>query len=230
MQAAVRVRSRPRFERKLIPQNKRPLGQRFRQGPVVVRPFFRKPRNIEKDLSFFVEVLLDDARRRAVGFPEEHVQCDTGSTRPVDFFQQGRYPVARPRPLAVTGQAFFVHVDDDRDSRRFPAVRNPKQKIADLVIDQNKQGRLQDIEQEHAERNRATDDQHDSESLFESGKAFFLNIDIRRNRTPTAPENAGPVRKNGISEMVLDAHPFVPYYSILTQTHCIPAEADSKRL
>ena len=85
------------------------------------------------------EVALDLARDQrqggAVGFGKDDVQRDGRRAEVAHPLEQLRHPIARPGPLAVTGEALFVDVDDHRHGARRAVRRTAQEDVVDPSVD-----------------------------------------------------------------------------------------------
>src|SRR5262249_10187241 len=71
---------------------------------------------------------------------------DARGAESLDFFQQARYPAARPRPAAEARETRFVDVYDRDSPRSLRAMRGPKQKIVRALIRVGEEERRVEVE------------------------------------------------------------------------------------
>ena len=139
---------------------------------IVVRQAAQRRRKLRRDP---FDLAGEDRRRIAVAFGEQDVAGDRSGAVVAQLVEQLREHRARPRPLADSGEARIVDVDDgDRQRLLGWARMEGLQLVEDLVaegLDHRRVGEMQHHEQHHQQRSDDAGRQVDATGIAISNRA-----------------------------------------------------------
>ena len=132
-------------------------GDLLSQVAVVVQQAARNAAEGDVEAEVALEGLLDADQGRAVGFGEEDVERDGRRLLCRDALDQGRNSVARPWPLADSGQADIVDVDDDGLGRVLMRGAGAQEVVHQELVELRNRRQLEDTEQRDKQRDADAD-------------------------------------------------------------------------